>query len=72
LVVGNIQKKSLGKISRSEEAWNIIKGFYSGKRPETCVGCSFYKPIDREWLQQRACTSPILPATKTADVIVQL
>jgi MoaA/NifB/PqqE/SkfB family radical SAM enzyme len=54
LVVGNIRKKSLGEISKSEEAWKIINGFYSGKRPETCVGCTLYRPINRRWLDRRA------------------
>jgi radical SAM protein with 4Fe4S-binding SPASM domain len=54
LVVGNVREKSLEEISKSDEAWNIIKGFYSGKRPETCVGCTFYDPINRRWLEQRA------------------
>ena len=71
LVVGNIREKSLEEISKGEEAWKIIKGFYFGKRPETCVGCSLYRPIDREWLRQRTRTSPVLPATKTAGGAVQ-
>lgn len=53
LVAGNIREKSLMEISRSDEAWNIIKGFYSGKRPKTCVECTFYHPIDRQWLEHR-------------------
>jgi MoaA/NifB/PqqE/SkfB family radical SAM enzyme len=54
LVVGNLREKSLAEISQSDESWNIINGFYSGKRPETCVGCTFYKPIDRAWLNRRS------------------
>jgi radical SAM protein with 4Fe4S-binding SPASM domain len=54
LVVGNLQQKSLQQISESDEAWNIIKGFYSGKRPETCRKCTFYRPINQAWLAQRA------------------
>jgi radical SAM protein with 4Fe4S-binding SPASM domain len=54
LVVGNIREKSLKEISQSEPVWDIIKGFYSGKRPETCSGCTFYTPINRSWLQSRA------------------
>jgi radical SAM protein with 4Fe4S-binding SPASM domain len=53
LVVGNIREKTLEEISKSQEAWEIIKGFYSGKRPETCLECTFYRPIDRRWLQER-------------------
>ncbi|HEU5397474.1 MAG TPA: radical SAM protein [Verrucomicrobiae bacterium] len=53
LVVGNIHEKSLTEISRSDKAWEIIKGFYSGKRPETCVGCTLYNPIHRDWLKKR-------------------
>ena len=54
LVVGNIQEKSLAEISQSEAVWNIIKGFYSGQRPETCRSCTFYTPVDQRWLKQRA------------------
>jgi MoaA/NifB/PqqE/SkfB family radical SAM enzyme len=53
LVVGNLREKSMAEISQSDEAWNIIKGFYSGKRPETCVGCTLYNPIDNAWLKSR-------------------
>ncbi len=53
LVVGNLRDKSLQEISRSPEAWEIIKGFYSGKRPETCRGCTQYHPINRQWLKGR-------------------
>jgi radical SAM protein with 4Fe4S-binding SPASM domain len=54
LVVGNIREKSLEEISKSDQAWSIIKGFYSGKRPEACLECTFYIPIDRRWLEHRA------------------
>ncbi len=54
LVVGNIKEKSLKEISQSPEVWNIIEGFYNGKRPETCQSCTFYTPIDRKWLKARA------------------
>jgi radical SAM protein with 4Fe4S-binding SPASM domain len=54
LIVGNIRQKTLQEISSSDEAWGIIKGFYSGKRPETCRECTFYRPIDQHWLQERA------------------
>jgi radical SAM protein with 4Fe4S-binding SPASM domain len=64
LVVGNIREKSLDEISKSEQAWNIIKGFYSGKRPETCVNCTIYAPIDRRWLERRAKSSSALAAKK--------
>lgn len=53
LVAGNIREKSLMEISKSDEAWNIINGFYSGKRPKTCVECTFYHPIDHQWLKDR-------------------
>ena len=56
--------KTLTEISKSDKAWNIIKGFYSGKRPETCLECTFYKPIDRRWLERRAAVNPALPAEK--------
>jgi radical SAM protein with 4Fe4S-binding SPASM domain len=54
LVVGNIRENSLAEISRSDEAWQKIKGFYSGKRPQTCLECTFYQPITPQWLAQRA------------------
>jgi len=62
LVVGNIREKSLEEISKSDQAWSIIKGFYTGKRPETCLECTFYNPIDRQWLERRASANPALPA----------
>ena len=54
LVVGNIKDKTLEEISKSDEAWGIIKGFYEGKRPHTCLECTFYQPINQSWLEQRA------------------
>ena len=54
LVVGNILNKSLTEISQSPQAWEIIKGFYSGQRPETCHACTLYRPINRQWFQTRA------------------
>jgi radical SAM protein with 4Fe4S-binding SPASM domain len=53
LVVGNIRQETLQAVSQSEAAWNIIRGFYSGKRPDTCQQCTFYQPISRHWLAQR-------------------
>jgi radical SAM protein with 4Fe4S-binding SPASM domain len=53
LVVGNIQKDSLETIAGSEAAWQIVKNFYAGKRPETCRQCTFYRPVDQVWLQAR-------------------
>lgn len=53
LVVGNIKQKSLIEISRSDEAWNIVKGFYEGKRPHTCLECTFYHPINKGWFERR-------------------
>ena len=66
LVVGNILEKSIEEISKSDQAWNVIKGFYAGKRPETCLECTFYQPIDRPWLERRAAGQPGLPAEKPA------
>jgi MoaA/NifB/PqqE/SkfB family radical SAM enzyme len=54
LVVGNIREKTLVELSQSDEAWGIIKGFYDGKRPTTCVECTLYQPINRTWLEHRA------------------
>jgi radical SAM protein with 4Fe4S-binding SPASM domain len=54
LVVGNIKDKTLKEISESDEAWNKIKGFYEGKRPHTCLECTFYMPITQNWFDERA------------------
>jgi radical SAM protein with 4Fe4S-binding SPASM domain len=54
LVVGNIRNNTIKEIAESDRAWDIIKGFYSGQRPETCRGCTVYNPISREWLEARA------------------
>jgi len=64
LVVGNIREKTLGEISRSDEAWSVIKGFYTGKRPETCVECTFYQPIDQRWLERRTQNNDVAPVAK--------
>jgi len=61
LVVGNIKQKSLEEISKSDAAWNVIKGFYEGKRPEACRSCTFYDPIDREWMDRRRTTDASRP-----------
>lgn len=53
MVVGNLREQTLLEISKSSKAWEIIKGFYSGKRPETCVGCSLYHPINQKWFHNR-------------------
>jgi radical SAM protein with 4Fe4S-binding SPASM domain len=66
LVVGNILEKSIAEISKSDQAWNVIKGFYAGKRPETCLECTFYQPIDRPWLERRAAGQPASAAEKPA------
>jgi MoaA/NifB/PqqE/SkfB family radical SAM enzyme len=47
LVVGNLHQKSLAEISRSDEAWNIIKGIYSGKRPKPASAASFTTPLTK-------------------------
>jgi radical SAM protein with 4Fe4S-binding SPASM domain len=54
LVVGNIREHSMKEIAESERAWDIIRGFYTGQRPETCKGCTMYQPVSRAWLQARA------------------
>jgi MoaA/NifB/PqqE/SkfB family radical SAM enzyme len=54
LVVGNIKDKTLEEISGGDEAWGIIKGFYEGKRPHTCLECTFYQPINQKWFEERA------------------
>lgn len=51
MVVGNINDQSLLDISNNSKTWDIIKGFYEGKRPETCLGCTLYHPINRSWLE---------------------
>jgi MoaA/NifB/PqqE/SkfB family radical SAM enzyme len=57
MVVGNVQHQSLLEISRSPKTWSIIEGFFHGKRPETCTGCSLYHPINRPWLEKRSETA---------------
>ena len=64
LVVGNIREQSLMEISRSEEAWAKIKGFYSGVRPQTCVECTFYQPVTPGWLRQRVAQNTTATAPK--------
>lgn len=72
LVVGNIRQKTLREISEGDEAWKIIKGFYSGQRPESCQQCTFYRPVDRAWLDQRSrqhsptAANPVPPVPATA------
>jgi MoaA/NifB/PqqE/SkfB family radical SAM enzyme len=56
MVVGNVQEQSLLEISRSPKAWALIEGFFQGKRPETCKGCSLYHPINRSWVEKRSLT----------------
>lgn len=53
MIVGNIREQSLLEISKNERTWEIISGFYSGKRPDTCLGCTLYHPINRLWLAER-------------------
>jgi len=53
MVVGNIQEHSLIEISKNSKSWEIIKGFYAGRRPDTCLGCSLYNPINRLWLRNQ-------------------
>ncbi len=53
MVVGNLKEQTLEEISKSDRAWNVIRGFYDGKRPETCQGCTLYRPVDRAWWDQR-------------------
>ncbi len=65
LVVGDIHDKSLQEISKSSETWDIIKGFYFGKRPETCRACTFYRPVNRLWLNDRARHNSMQVVTKT-------
>jgi MoaA/NifB/PqqE/SkfB family radical SAM enzyme len=57
MVVGNIRENSLIEISKNSKAWEIVKGFYAGKRPDTCLGCSLYNPINRAWLREKQQSS---------------
>jgi len=64
LVVGNIRRQSLLEISTSDPAWKIISGFFSGVRPESCTGCTVYRPVDKAWYRERAArlrAAPSLP-----------
>lgn len=54
LVAGDCKEQSLQEISSSDRAWKIIEGFYQGRRPETCQGCTFYNPITRGWFKHRS------------------
>ncbi len=54
MVVGNIKDRSLLEISQSPEAWKIIEGFYVGKRPETCLDCTLYSPVNAQFVRGRA------------------
>jgi MoaA/NifB/PqqE/SkfB family radical SAM enzyme len=53
MVVGNVREQTLTEIAGGERAWKIVEGFYQGKRPETCEGCTLYQPITRKWLEGR-------------------
>jgi len=53
MVIGNMNQNSLLELSKSSTAWEIIKGFYSGKRPSTCNQCSLYNPVDRSWFNEK-------------------
>lgn len=53
LVVGNLHQSSLTEVIRGDRAWNIVEGFFDGKRPEVCKGCTMYKPVTPDWLAQR-------------------
>jgi radical SAM protein with 4Fe4S-binding SPASM domain len=57
MIVGNLREQSLIEISKNPKTWEIIKGFYSGQRPETCLGCSLYHRINRMWLPERQQTT---------------
>jgi radical SAM protein with 4Fe4S-binding SPASM domain len=68
LVVGNIRDNSMKEIAESDRAWAIIKGFYSGQRPETCRGCTVYEPVSRAWLQARAQAKAIRAGSAETSV----
>lgn len=54
LIVGNIKDNSMQEIATSDRAWKIINGFYSGQRPESCLGCTMYRPVTHSWVKRRA------------------
>ena len=62
MVVGNIRKQSLLEISAGDRAWKIISGFFSGVRPESCVGCTVYHPVNQAWYRERAARLQSAPA----------
>jgi MoaA/NifB/PqqE/SkfB family radical SAM enzyme len=64
LVVGDIREKTLEEISKSDEAWKIIEGFYSGKRPHTCLDCTVYQPINQKWFERRAKNNGVATMAK--------
>jgi len=53
LVIGNIKTESIKSLSTGPKFWQMIQGFYEGKRPKTCEECTFYRPIDKQWMQHR-------------------
>jgi hypothetical protein len=63
LVVGNIRENTIKELAEGDRAWNIIKGFYSGQRPEICRACTFYTPVNRTWLKSRALAKARLLAS---------
>lgn len=62
MVVGDLRENSLQEIANGDRAWNIIKGFYEGKRPETCEGCTLYLPITKKWFEHRVANAEIYGA----------
>lgn len=63
MVVGNLKAQPLAEISTNQRAWQIIEGFYEGRRPEACQKCTFYVPVTKKWLRQRQQS----PAAKGGD-----
>ena len=44
LVIGNIKKSSLKDMLNSEKYKKLFSDFFSGKMPDVCRKCSFYRP----------------------------
>jgi sulfatase maturation enzyme AslB (radical SAM superfamily) len=53
MIVGDIKTESMEEVSKGNRVWEIIEGFYAGKRPEACEECTFYRPVTRKWLSER-------------------
>jgi radical SAM protein with 4Fe4S-binding SPASM domain len=66
MVVGNLKEQSLEEIANSDRSWKIVDGFYNGKRPETCEGCTLYQPVTQKWFKSRVANADAYHAAAKA------